>query len=464
MAKKDYEVLGLSEDADEKAVKRAYFRLVRQFSPEKDPERFQEIREAYENITSGKEDESKELMLGVPDDPYARKIIGWLQDAMHAQDAKRMVKMAEEAISAYGEAEGFLFYLYRGQNWCGNLGKAIKTMEKLAKRFPDKAYYKKELAISYFDRGYYNKAMTAFRDAYNAGVRDNEFLSAYSINCQSRGEFREGINCLWELLDQTEKNLKEYMYDALNAFTGLIMMSSAAKSSTDYEKAIQRFEAFIEESSLYLEEYQEELINIVGAILVSQKLQDAPDLNRILKITEKIRRHLSDKETLKIWDEFASYVYLFGMEMDERLSDFTKEMCRAMEPDDEDPEFRRFMQLDVKLRLLEKWPDIRKEFDVVREEYPDSYKFVKDYIKLLNNTADINRLREKLLKDYNRYAVYYEGIPPYYEEYPQRQPKTGEIQWDSDENGAYRRTNKKIGRNDPCPCGSGKKYKNCCGR
>ncbi len=23
---------------------------------------------------------------------------------------------------------------------------------------------------------------------------------------------------------------------------------------------------------------------------------------------------------------------------------------------------------------------------------------------------------------------------------------------------------KKIGRNDPCPCGSGKKYKNCCGR
>ena len=23
---------------------------------------------------------------------------------------------------------------------------------------------------------------------------------------------------------------------------------------------------------------------------------------------------------------------------------------------------------------------------------------------------------------------------------------------------------KKIGRNDPCPCGSGKKYKNCCGQ
>ena len=28
----------------------------------------------------------------------------------------------------------------------------------------------------------------------------------------------------------------------------------------------------------------------------------------------------------------------------------------------------------------------------------------------------------------------------------------------------YVRKTKKVGRNDPCPCGSGKKYKNCCGR
>jgi Uncharacterized protein conserved in bacteria len=28
---------------------------------------------------------------------------------------------------------------------------------------------------------------------------------------------------------------------------------------------------------------------------------------------------------------------------------------------------------------------------------------------------------------------------------------------------AYRRPEPKVGRNDPCPCGSGKKYKKCCG-
>ncbi len=30
--------------------------------------------------------------------------------------------------------------------------------------------------------------------------------------------------------------------------------------------------------------------------------------------------------------------------------------------------------------------------------------------------------------------------------------------------GTIRREGKKVGRNDPCPCGSGKKYKQCCGK
>jgi len=29
---------------------------------------------------------------------------------------------------------------------------------------------------------------------------------------------------------------------------------------------------------------------------------------------------------------------------------------------------------------------------------------------------------------------------------------------------SYRQAERKIGRNDPCPCGSGKKYKHCCGK
>ena len=30
--------------------------------------------------------------------------------------------------------------------------------------------------------------------------------------------------------------------------------------------------------------------------------------------------------------------------------------------------------------------------------------------------------------------------------------------------GQFKRNTPKVGRNDPCPCGSGKKYKKCCGK
>ena len=45
-----YSVLGLSRQADDEDIKRAYFQLVRQFSPERAPEKFREIRTAYEQL------------------------------------------------------------------------------------------------------------------------------------------------------------------------------------------------------------------------------------------------------------------------------------------------------------------------------------------------------------------------------------------------------------------------------
>ena len=41
---------------------------------------------------------------------------------------------------------------------------------------------------------------------------------------------------------------------------------------------------------------------------------------------------------------------------------------------------------------------------------------------------------------------------------------TGTNRDDSAKKGPIKRESAKIGRNDPCPCGSGKKYKQCCGR
>src|SRR5262245_9756550 len=45
-----YEVLGLPPDSDDEAIRRRYLELVRQYSPERHPEKFAAVRRAYESL------------------------------------------------------------------------------------------------------------------------------------------------------------------------------------------------------------------------------------------------------------------------------------------------------------------------------------------------------------------------------------------------------------------------------
>ena len=45
-----FAILELPRDADEAAIRRRYLELVRQFPPDRDPERFASIRAAYDEI------------------------------------------------------------------------------------------------------------------------------------------------------------------------------------------------------------------------------------------------------------------------------------------------------------------------------------------------------------------------------------------------------------------------------
>ena len=47
-----YEILGIDRVADERAVKKAYFALVRKYPPETHPEEFKRVREAYEVLSN----------------------------------------------------------------------------------------------------------------------------------------------------------------------------------------------------------------------------------------------------------------------------------------------------------------------------------------------------------------------------------------------------------------------------
>ena len=58
-----YKTLGVERDATEAQIKQAYFALIRQHSPEHDPEGFKRIRGAYEKLRAGGERAQTDLFL-----------------------------------------------------------------------------------------------------------------------------------------------------------------------------------------------------------------------------------------------------------------------------------------------------------------------------------------------------------------------------------------------------------------
>jgi hypothetical protein len=62
MSDDPFAVLGLDENADDDAIKRRYLALVRAWPPDREPERFQALRRAYEAVSGQRERLERKLL------------------------------------------------------------------------------------------------------------------------------------------------------------------------------------------------------------------------------------------------------------------------------------------------------------------------------------------------------------------------------------------------------------------
>lgn len=458
-----YKVLGIAENADQKEIKRAYFRLVRQFSPENDPDRFQEIRAAYEMLTSGEATEIIDSSLEFPTDLLAKQMRNFCREKIDAHEYKGAMAVAEEALERFGETEGFLYFLAYSQLHAGNTGKAVKNFERLVFLYPQKTGFQRELAMAYQERGYGNKAYQAFQMAYDSGCRDNEFLMRFSVCCSDRDQPEQGIRLLVELLSNLRPNLKEHMEEAMNAFYGMLTMGRAVSREL-FSEVLGCFRDFIHSASPYLSEYEQEVMTL-AAFFAKGAYDCIWDIFEVRKTLAEIKTYVSGDLAQEGWEIIEKLLEDCAIQEDERLSELMKRGYEAfvVAVEEVDSWMIRYMQLDTELCIMEEWPGIRSQVEIIREEYPCYYKMIHDFIQKLESTSNIEQLRERLQNDYDRREKNI-GEGYYYREYPHRRRSKSEVRWDSDEGGTYVRSQPKIGRNDPCPCGSGKKYKNCCGK
>lgn len=465
MTENYYEILGVPEGADKKDIKRAYFKLVRVYSPEKDIEKFQQIRNAYENLMSDNQ-VSAEVPADIPDVPLAKSMMRQIEMQMKSHDYQSAAETAGEAVRYFGDNETFLYYQGLCCRHAGKTGTSVKIFEKLIKMFPDKMLYSSEAAIAYWERGFGKKALAAFEKAYEMGCRDDDFLCMFSLCCNDRDEQTRGTEILFEILRKENRNLRDSMDEMLEAFSGLLAMNIYAEE-TVIKEILMEFQRFLVNASAYLKNYEEAVLEIAMVIFVLCCQQGGSLQAEAEKMVDNLKPRISDKLINELTETVMGSAMRSKLEEDERLSELMKRGYEAFIDTPEEymdvPQVLHFMHLDMKLCMLEEWPSIQPEIEIIKQEYPIYYDAIKDFIHQLEQGENRDILRERLLKDYNRLESYVGG-GFYYEEHPERRVGLGEVKWDSEDGGTYVRQGKKVGRNDPCPCGSGKKYKNCCGR
>jgi preprotein translocase subunit SecA len=138
------------------------------------------------------------------------------------------------------------------------------------------------------------------------------------------------------------------------------------------------------------------------------------------------------------------------------------------------PDLLRYLEKMVMLRTIDTlWKDHLLAMDSLREGiglrgYGQKDPLIEYKREGFEMFAEMmHRCKQDVLEHLFRVQVVAGEQPPPVMERPRRPPaltlNRGEQAAEGNEDKTVRRTADKVGRNDPCPCGSGKKYKKCHG-
>lgn len=461
-----YEQLGIDQSASQHDVKRAYFRLVRQFTPEKDPETFMKIRQAYETLY----DEAKRTVYDAGLSRFINAPAAVAQLIMQAEqlgaknlliDAVRLLEQSE--YSTHNDVQCTLCRLYMGMD---KTGKAVKIIDKLLKDNPDNIAYMRLAVEAYMARGWRKKAVDAGISLERIDPGNEENVPALLFNETEGPPYVMGLS-----VEQIEKtNQKAPLLCAYILRNSLWIVPEGmgfALQQLLFELYDEDERNPWEDSSFAAKKLAEHTMGIAGGkrekirsliqndILTGMFQKDCYDF--LPQIDQAIRNIGAEElfQTAGYNVVLAGYNALTAVQSGIPKALAALPMMHAWFqatsindiPKDEVKSEILLFEIDILINAQRFIPHIKRfqnEFNLFCQYAADFF----DMVLQSNSSKIANELRRRIplaLKVDERLT----------------------LEW-LNEGGSSTEGNEpihvtKIGRNDPCPCGSGKKYKKCCG-
>lgn len=353
--------------------------------------------------------------------------------------------------------------------------RAEQVFQELVRGYPDTEQYRIYLGMTYHARGDYYEAVKELERLDPLSTYRPLFYTSYGDSLQQIGrvkQSREAFRREVEFFEKTGVIHSDIMLDG--AFQNLLHLDITLANGK-YPEDVELYFDFLDQVEM-TEDMQECLsVNIVYfSTMMSNKWYRPLFLEFVTRIRDK--GYLKRKESLEVLESAFTSWESYGYHEDRRVSalmesyleavherKYTLQEIKGFKEEADRIEVTALTYCWYMCQYAEEHPE---EIDYIREAYPHTYADNAEFFrKILKDPAGTAEKIEKKLQRYTRKKTSRKELrESLFHVYEKACEQKKEPVYLSGGEETYRRMQPKVGRNDPCPCGSGKKYKKCCGR
>ena len=456
-----YECLEIEKTATPLEIKKAYFRLVKKYTPEKNPDKFMEIRKAYEVLSDPKKRNEHTNILNKYSGE-SNEITSLIMEAVSLKErnlhSDAVILLNKSKFIKKKSVQVLLAEIYMDAN---KTGQATKIAEKLVENNPKDPDCYRLLVKVYTKRGWTNKSSDVLAALLKIEPNNEWNILAtypedeYDLYSHDIGVHIESIEAAGE------KAPLLCTRAAMNLFLNRgeinqLLIDDISNSWFDLDFVIKKLEEHTRDIS---PDKIDEIMNSMKYCILPgadkhEKFHLFPILEQIIininanglydtigyKFT-KFGYHAKNALNAKISYEVILYALLnawikTGAYTAERAKNLLNELI--------------LLECDILHNLEYAKPQIILFKD--NPLYEDGFDFFEKALSMNENKAanEIRLLKSKAFLTNLRVLIKWLDAPSL------------DDAGDSDTKPEPVRVDK-IGRNEQCPCGSGKKYKKCCG-
>ena len=480
---KDYfEILQINDDADNSTIKKAYQDMLIKFPADRYPKENSDIVKAYQVL---QDHSMADACLNFHRmQSTSKQVYKLAEQEMEEGCYDGTIKILDKTIKAE-EFNDHLYYLL-GIACLGaeKYTKAVKAFDKIISKYP----YDHNLLLHYTEaciaNENYKKAVISAKKGYERD-KDNTLFALYLVKAYIQtGKNKEAETDLKEAMNNPAFKVKRHIICARLAF--VLSLERKFNESLEYMEKLLTFDAGNDEKI----ESGEMLLNTLDYYLEYQMYKEAnscmgviirllPDREDIVNAKKRITKILDlEKEFCSFEEDDSVPEGLLGIIINELFPEASTDLTERQ---------REAYAVMNEYQILHDYNMYLMPLRYIKTKYPGLYELKKNFFEELEDLKKRKILKAKYQTLIYQYQDTFEEMMDAWEEEEdfeddknEDKKGKGDVSRKGDTSQLivnqkepvkelsnirpFIRREDRVGRNDPCPCGSGKKYRNCCAK